>query len=479
MHHHFDHFIGGIPHGGASRRLAMPLHTYRLQLPRLGCNPETSRRRQRLAPIVAAIALMTWMATSAGGSTTDEARRFTLNEALQIFRARSFDLILADAAVESARGDEAIAGAIANPSFSLSRGTSRGYDPSLCAGCSNQSIGIGVTDQAAISDTITGKRRLRLAVARAALNVSQQSRADVQRTLEFTLKEQQLQAELARQSLLHARESQRLTTATLDLVNKRYHAGAVSEADVARADVQKLEADQSAELAAQTLDSAKAGLAYLLGGFASADLDVADDLVRDAGTLNVAAASRELLIENTMKHRPDLQAAAAQIRRAEAGIDLARRLRLPDVLPTLQYSAEGHGQNAIQPATITVGISLTPPLLYRYRGELGKAEADLRTQSVARQKISAQIVLDVTTAFSAYASAKSRLERMQGVLIVRAARARDLVSLQYEKGAASLLELLDAQRTYVGAQAELLQTLNDYWTAVFQLEQATGLELRR
>ena len=51
--------------------------------------------------------------------------------------------------------------------------------------------------------------------------------------------------------------------------------------------------------------------------------------------------------------------------------------------------------------------------------------------------------------------------------------------LQYEKGAASLFEFLDAQRTYLATQSEYLQTLNDDWTAVFQMEQASGMELHR
>lgn len=413
------------------------------------------------------------------GSTIETPRPLTLPEALQVFRSRSFDLLIADAATDSARADEIVAGTIANPSFLLSRGSSSGYDPSQCLGCSNRSIGMGVTDQAALSDTLSGKRRLRQAVAHAAVEASRQGRADAQRTLEFTLKEQVLQAELARQALTHARESQRLTASTLDLVNKRYHAGAVSEADVARADVQKLEADQAADLAAQTLESTKAGLVYLLGGHLDGPgFDIADDLVR-AAEVPLAPASRDALVASALDHRPDLQASIAQMKRAEAGIELARRLRVPDLFPSLQYSAEGHGQNAIQPPTITFGVSLTPPLLYRYRGELAKAEADLRTQKTSQQKIRAQIVADVTTAWAAYSIARARIDRMRGELIVRAARARDLVSLQYEKGAASLFELLDAQRTYVGIQAELLQTINDYWTAVFLLEQATGLELRQ
>ena len=67
---------------------------------------------------------------------------------------------------------------------------------------------------------------------------------------------------------------------------------------------------------------------------------------------------------------------------------------------------------------------------------------------------------------------------MEGSLLERAGRARDLVRFQYEKGAASLFEFLDAQRTFLATRTEYLQNLNDYWSAVFQLEQATGMELR-
>ena len=55
-------------------------------------------------------------------------------------------------------------------------------------------------------------------------------------------------------------------------------------------------------------------------------------------------------------------------------------------------------------------------------------------------------------------------------------RARDLVRLQYEKGAASLFEFLDAQRAFLATQLEYMQALNDYWSAAFQLEQATATE---
>ena len=67
---------------------------------------------------------------------------------------------------------------------------------------------------------------------------------------------------------------------------------------------------------------------------------------------------------------------------------------------------------------------------------------------------------------------------MEGRLLDRARRARDLVEFQYKKGAASLLELLDAQRTFIATNVEYRQNLADYWTAVYQVEQATGTEFR-
>ena len=66
---------------------------------------------------------------------------------------------------------------------------------------------------------------------------------------------------------------------------------------------------------------------------------------------------------------------------------------------------------------------------------------------------------------------------LEGRLLDRARRARDLTALQYEKGATSLLDYLDAQRTYIAVNAEYLQDLANYWDAVFQLEAASATEL--
>jgi outer membrane protein TolC len=68
---------------------------------------------------------------------------------------------------------------------------------------------------------------------------------------------------------------------------------------------------------------------------------------------------------------------------------------------------------------------------------------------------------------------------MDARLLGRARRARDLIEVQYQKGSASLLDLLDAQRTFLAVNGERLSLLAGYWTAVSALEAAVAQELRR
>ena len=51
----------------------------------------------------------------------------TLDEAIRTFRARGFDLLIAEAQVASAQGDEQIAGAVQNPVLSGSYGRLLGF----------------------------------------------------------------------------------------------------------------------------------------------------------------------------------------------------------------------------------------------------------------------------------------------------------------------------------------------------------------
>ena len=73
-----------------------------------------------------------------------------------------------------------------------------------------------------------------------------------------------------------------------------------------------------------------------------------------------------------------------------------------------------------------------------------------------------------------FASARARVERMQGALLDRAREARDLVRFQYREGAVSLLDLFDAERTALQVELENAQDLYALRVALVELEAAVG-----
>jgi cobalt-zinc-cadmium efflux system outer membrane protein len=422
--------------------------------------------------------------------------KLTLDDALRIFRARGLDLLIAEAAITSAEGDLRSAQQIYNPNLSFSYSHIYNYDPAqVCppsapggyggsAACSPNVYDLSLSDNAAVADIIVGKRGLRIAVAQAALKAAKMARADAQRTLEFQVKSQYMQSVLARDQLDFALEVQKGWNQTYDLVHLRYEKGAISEADEAKVETAKLEADQAVSQARQTLLAAKLGLAFLLGvRDRLPQFAVEEDLPKFFVPPRLGAATPESLLREAIETRPDLKVLRAQEERADAAVRQAKRARFPDLALQLgfNYAAPAGGvfSSNTTPPTLIVGISGNVPLFYQQQGEIKKAEADLRTQTVTFSKTRAQILSDVGTAFGNYSATRELVERMEGRLLERARRARDLTKLQYEKGAASLLEYLDAQRTFIATTVEYLTDLANYWTAIFQLEQAVGGELRK
>lgn len=108
-----------------------------------------------------------------------------LSDALRLFREHGLDLILAEAAVEGARGDTLLASAAPNPSFS--GGVGRSFACSSDNGtqdCSALAWSVGISDGSAVFDSISGKRVLRMNTANLALEVARKGEADARRTLE-------------------------------------------------------------------------------------------------------------------------------------------------------------------------------------------------------------------------------------------------------------------------------------------------------
>jgi cobalt-zinc-cadmium efflux system outer membrane protein len=408
----------------------------------------------------------------------------TLDEAMAAFHARGLDLLIAEAAVKNAQGQVDVAGAVPNPSVSGAWGTVLGsYNPNSqpCdGGCSSTYWAVGLSDSSAIEDTLSGKRSLRVNVAKNALAAAKMSRVDAERTVGFEVRSAYLQVAQTALAYDFANEIAESNAKTLALFEARFRSGAINEGDLARIQTQKLESDQALDLAAQTLRQARVALAFLMGVRGRVpDFGVDTKVLAFAERSSLASATEESLLRAAFEHRPDLAAIGYQRASAEAQIDLAKRQRFPDITLAVNYSQLGTGQNALSPPLLTVGLSLPLPVFYQMQGEVRQAEAAYDTASLQQAKTAASVVNDVFTGYAAFDESRKLVRRMEGGGLLKSARvARDVTRLQYEKGAAGLTDFLDAQRSYIATNVEYFQDLASYWTAVFQLEQAVGTELR-
>jgi Outer membrane protein len=248
-------------------------------------------------------------------------------DALRLFRERGFDLMVADATVDSVRGDAQIAGAIPNPAISGGVGRSFGFNSKQCPGCSALAWNAGVSDQSAVFDTLSGKRGLRSRTAELALSVARQNRADTQRTLESMLRQEYLEAVYARDALDLAHESQGRLGHVLELNQARFQHGAISQVDALKVETEKLEADQEVERAELVLAQDKYQLAFLLGVRGRVpDFEVDVDLPRYRVPDDLGHATVDSLLERARKQRPDLAAAHLEHDRAGAALRSAQRL---------------------------------------------------------------------------------------------------------------------------------------------------------
>ncbi|MEI9940170.1 MAG: TolC family protein [Pseudomonadota bacterium] len=397
-----------------------------------------------------------------------------LDQALQIFRRTGLDLLLAEALVRSAEGDARIAGAIDNPDLSLGAGRAL----SNCTGCSAPALNATLSDSGAITNGLFGKRALRVEVADAALQAAKLDKRDAQRILEGSLKQQFLAVVVSKANLELGRKAYDMTLQAVALVRQRVAAGAAADSDLLKVETDSLQLEDQLDANELALETTKVNLAFLLGvRGVTPNFDVDETLLQQAAHARLGNLDQSSVLTEALRRRADVLSAEYGERAAKAALELARRTRVPEIGLWANFSMQGSGPDAPGPPTLTLGINTPLPLFYQNQGEITKAEAELFARHLRRAKVDTQIANDVTSALVSFDISRRRLERMGASLLERARRSRDLTSLQYERGAASLLELLDSGRTFLAINASYLQSISDYWNAIFAVEQASGRTL--
>jgi cobalt-zinc-cadmium efflux system outer membrane protein len=409
----------------------------------------------------------------------------TLEDALTTFHARSFDLRAAEAMVAGAEGDTVAAGQIENPVLTASytrvfNYRADGKAPVLgpCITCAEGGPNFGINDSAALIHTLTGERSARVRVAKAALRAAGLQREDARRTLDFQLKSQYVQVLAAQESLVFLQEIDTFSKRVTEIGRAR-HPGNIDDGQLARLESDQLRVDLTVTAAEVALDGEIAALAFLLD---TKDARTAYTLDTNVFRFRVPSrlvnADLDSLVKDAFMRRPDLRASKALVEQADGNVSVAKYQQIPDIQLYMLYVEQGTAQNTATPPMLTAGLQIPLPLFYQQQGEIHRAEANLSTQRATYDRASAQVIEDVRLALKSFAGARHTAEVMEGELLEKSKRGRDIAEIQFREGSIALVDLLDAQRQYTAVTQEYVQDLLNYWNAVFALEQAVGEDLR-
>lgn len=308
------------------------------------------------------------------------------------------------------------------------------------------------------------KRQRRLQAARDATAVTRAQVADAERTLAFNVGQQFVSVLQAESTLQFALEDLKSFQQTVDISETQYKAGYISEGDYLKIKLQLLQFQtdvSSAKLAkVQALVALRAFLGY---NTVPANFDVIGDL-----SYQPLKARVEDLQAKALRERPDLRAAELGITAAQSQIQLAKANAKVDVNGTYDFSHVSGESSA------SLFMSVDLPFFNRNQGEIARTGFAL-TQAQQQELAASDTVLsDVSTAYEAARSNEEVVQLYVSGYLKEAQDSRDINEYAYKRGAASLLDYLDAERSYRSVQLAYRQALASYMTALEQLKQAVG-----
>jgi cobalt-zinc-cadmium efflux system outer membrane protein len=398
-------------------------------------------------------------------SGDDLPQRLSLVEAQQIAFQRNWDLLAAKSGIDSATAQLLVAKEFPNPAFSFSsaRIDPRGNGTPLGNSIWNRSYDTIFAVSQLVE--IGGKRHDRQTSARHGITGARARFFEARRSLDQGITKAYVATLLAEENARVLGESAKSLRREADIAETRFKAGDISDSDRSQiennADVFDLQA-KSAEAAAV---QARISVEILMGVKDPKGTWMPQDSLEQLGVATPVDESHP-----GAGARPDVLAAEADLRKAQADLALQKAIRIPD--PTFSLFYERNPPGPPGPDTMGIGVSFPLPIWNHNQGNIRAAQAASEQSALAMGKVQAQAQADLINAEVAYQEALHRLQRYDEQIRPRSAKVRESVAFAYSKGGASLVDLLTAERDDNTVRLATAQALSDTASAAADLKAA-------
>ena len=248
-----------------------------------------------------------------------------------------------------------------------------------------------------------------------------------------------------------------------DLAATRAELGEAREADRLKAEIEWLRERQALRAAERETESAEAVVRAL------AVEPLPRPLAVKAGTPEFVPAMEPAELSDRLERlNPAVKAARAAAGREAALASAARRGRIPDLDVTVFRSEE------LDKTATGFQVAVKVPLWNANRGAIARAEAAAALVSAAARRKLLELAAELERTRQALDVAAAHVESLEREVLPAATRSLELSRLSYGEGETSLLDLLDAQRTFRETQREAATARLSLTLALGELQRLVG-----
>jgi outer membrane protein, heavy metal efflux system len=308
------------------------------------------------------------------------------------------------------------------------------------------------------------KRQRRLEAARDQTSVTTATVTDDERALTANVAQQFIAALLAKANLDLAQQDLTSFQQTVDISQASFQAGATSEGDLLKIKLQLLQFQMDLSAARLAQVQALASLRQLVGfEVVPENYEVDGDLAYEGLHLNL-----DDLKMLALRTRPDLRAAVLGVQAAQGQYALAKANGKQDLGVTFTYNHLG-GVNAG-----SLFFNMPIPIFDRNQGEIARTRYAITQSQELSTEQSSIALTDVANSYESVRTSDEVVQLFKGGYLKQAEDSRDISQYAYQRGAASLLDFLDAERSYRSTELAYRQALAGYMSSLEQLRQAVG-----
>jgi cobalt-zinc-cadmium efflux system outer membrane protein len=268
---------------------------------------------------------------------------------------------------------------------------------------------------------------------------------------------------LAQRDLELAKNNLSIVEDVRRVVSHRVRLGEAPQFDLIKAEVEVLKANQVVTRSENTVRVNRVILDTMTGGALGPSYTVNGDFLVFPSELDL-----NRLTVRSMQEHPSIQRLSRSIDQADRTIEFERQNRVPNVSLNTSYTRE-YGREGFD-----VGLSVPTPLWYQRQGEIAGSLGAKRKEEAELLRTRNELLRQINQYYQDAQTTAKLIEVLEKGLLKQAEEALRIAKFSFQQGAASLLEVLDAQRVQRQILFDYAQARFELSVALSRLERAVG-----